>query len=149
MEANKAGNAVAALKASLKPVAVAKRDGEWQRLDATLLVPGDLVGLAAGGAVPADCRVNEGRIEVDQAALTGESLPVKMTAGAQPKLGSTVVRGETEATVEATGSRTFLGRTAALIASVDERSRFAKVTSRRRVASASCALNDGVQRRLR
>ena len=129
VEANKAGNAVAALKASLKPHAVAKRDGKWVRLDAALLVPGDLVTLAAGAAVPADCRVNGGRIEVDQAALTGESLPVKMTAGgeAQPKLGSTVVRGEVEATVEATGGATFLGRTAALIQSVDERSRFAKV----------------------
>jgi H+-transporting ATPase len=41
-ETNKAGNAVAALKSSLKPSATAKRDGEWKVIDATLLVPGDL-----------------------------------------------------------------------------------------------------------
>ena len=140
VEASKAGDAVAALKASLKPRAVCKRDGKWGNLDATLLVPGDLVALGAGAAVPADCRINAGRIEVDQAALTGESLPVKMLAGGAPKLGSTVVRGETEATVEATGSATFLGRTAALIQSVDETSRFAKVHARRRRPQPACAL---------
>ena len=118
---------MAALKASLKPNAVVKRDGKWQNLDASQVVPGDLVMLGAGAAVPADCRVNGGRIEVDQAALTGESLPVKMTAGGEPKMGSTIVRGEVEATVEATGSSTFLGKTAAMIGSVDERSRFEKV----------------------
>ena len=118
---------MAALKASLKPNAVVKRDGKWQNLDASQVVPGDLVMLGAGAAVPADCRVNGGRVEVDQAALTGESLPVKMTAGGVPKMGSTIVRGEVEATVEATGSRTFLGKTAAMIGSVDERSRFEKV----------------------
>ncbi len=130
MEANKAGNAVAALKASLKPLAVCKRDGKWQNMDAALLVPGDLVALAAGAAVPADCRVNSGRVQVDQAALTGESLPVKMGAGAQPKMGSTVVLGETEATVEHTGGATFLGKTAAMIQSVEATSRFDKVLLR-------------------
>ena len=98
---------------------------------ASQVVPGDLVMLGAGAAVPADCKVNGGRIEVDQAALTGESLPVKTTAGGEPKMGSTIVRGEVEATVEATGSRTFLGKTAAMIGSVDERSRFEKVCTSR------------------
>jgi len=77
-ETTKAGNAVAALKASLKPEATVKRDGKWRTLDAALVVPGDVVLLATGSAVPADCRINEGNIEVDQAALTGESLPVSM-----------------------------------------------------------------------
>ena len=66
---------MAALKKSLKPNAVVKRDGKWANIDAALLVPGDLVGLNAGAAVPADCRVNKGRIEVDQAALTGAPSP--------------------------------------------------------------------------
>lgn len=66
---------MAALKKSLKPNAVVKRDGKWANIDAALLVPGDLVGLNAGAAVPADCRVNKGRIEVDQAALTGTLSP--------------------------------------------------------------------------
>lgn len=82
-----AGDAVAALKASLKPQATCKRDGKWQNMDAGLLVPGDLVLLASGSAVPADCIVNEGQIEVDQAALTGESLPVTMYPGDSAKMG--------------------------------------------------------------
>jgi len=65
-ETTKAGDAVAALKASLKPLAHVKRDGTFQTLDAGLLVPGDLVSLGSGGAVPADCVVNEGTIDVDQ-----------------------------------------------------------------------------------
>ena len=72
-------------------------------IDAGLLVPGDLVLLASGAAVPADCIINEGTIDVDQAALTGESLPVTMYEGDEPKMGSTVVRGEVEATVAFTG----------------------------------------------
>jgi H+-transporting ATPase len=127
-EINKAGNAVAALKASLKPKATVKRDGRWQEVNATIVVPGDCVLLASGSAVPADCigifysdhtpcctyllflisvyrqLVNHGDIDVDQAALTGESLPVTMYRGDSCKMGSTVVRGEVEGTVEYTGS---------------------------------------------
>ena len=55
-----------------------KRDGIWSNIDAAEVVPGDLVLLACGSAIPADSRINEGQIEVDQAALTGESLPVTM-----------------------------------------------------------------------
>ncbi len=111
----KAGDAVAALKASLKPLATAKRDGKWSNIDAALLVPGDLVLLAAGSSIPADCIVNEGQIDVDQAALTGESLPVTFYKGCSTKMGSNVVRGEVEATVEFTGSNTFFGKTASML----------------------------------
>ena len=57
-EITKAGNAVAALKASLKPKATVKRDGRWQEISATVVVPGDCVLLASGSAVPADCMGN-------------------------------------------------------------------------------------------
>ena len=57
-ESIKAGNAVAALKASLKPQAHCKRDGKWVTMDSSGLVPGDLVLLGSGGAVPADCIVS-------------------------------------------------------------------------------------------
>ncbi|KAG2442954.1 hypothetical protein HXX76_003029 [Chlamydomonas incerta] len=114
-ETTKAGNAVAALKASLKPQATAKRNGRWRTLDAALLVPGDLVLLGSGASVPADCRINHGQIDVDQSALTGESLPVTMNRADSAKMGSTVVRGETEATVESTGKSTFFGKTANLL----------------------------------
>jgi H+-transporting ATPase len=114
-ELNKAGNAVAALKSSLKPKATCRRDGKWDVMDATLLVPNDLVLLGSGSTIPADCRVNSSEIDVDQAALTGESLPVTFYKGDAVKMGSTVVRGEVEATVEFTGADTFFGKTASLL----------------------------------
>jgi H+-transporting ATPase len=56
-EITKADNAVAALKATLKPIATAKRDGTWKQIDGAILVPGDCVLLGSGSAVPADCKV--------------------------------------------------------------------------------------------
>merc|ERR1719331_564372 len=130
-ETVKAGDAVEALKKSLKPKATVKRDGKWQVIDGTTVVPGDMVLLASGSAMPADCRVNVkvrapgsevviSQIDVDQAALTGESLPVTLYEGDKTLMGSTVVRGETEGTVEFTGVDTFFGKTAALLASTEE-----------------------------
>eukprot|EP00239_Pterosperma_sp_CCMP1384_P003511 CAMPEP_0197850936 /NCGR_PEP_ID=MMETSP1438-20131217/16822_1 /TAXON_ID=1461541 /ORGANISM="Pterosperma sp., Strain CCMP1384" /LENGTH=913 /DNA_ID=CAMNT_0043464361 /DNA_START=162 /DNA_END=2903 /DNA_ORIENTATION=- len=120
-EDSKAGDAVAALKASLKPEAQVKRDGKWTKTSAAELVPGDRVALNAGANVPADCKVCEGLpIDIDQAALTGESLPVTFYPGDIAKMGSTVVRGEIDAIVASTGSNTFFGKTAAMIQSVDE-----------------------------
>jgi H+-transporting ATPase len=114
-EITKAGDAVAALKNSLKPLATVKRDGSWKNIDAIDLVPGDLVLLAAGSAIPADCIVKEGVLEVDQSALTGESMAVTMYAGSSCKMGSTVQRGEVEAFVEHTGANTFFGKTASML----------------------------------
>ncbi|GAB9471815.1 Plasma-membrane proton-efflux p-type atpase [Globisporangium polare] len=127
----KAGNAVAALKASLKPEALVIRDGVHQTINAALLVPGDRVTLSAGSAVPADCDLCEGNaVQIDQAALTGESFPVTMVTGDNAKMGSTVTRGEVEAVVTATGGQTFFGKTASLISSVDEVSHFQKILIR-------------------
>ena len=111
-------DAVAALKASLKPEATVKRDGIVSTIDAALLVPGDLVLLASGSAVPADCRVNPGskhNLDIDQSQLTGESLPVTKRGGDLCLMGSTVVRGEMEATIAFTGSDSFFGKTAELL----------------------------------
>eukprot|EP00475_Leptophrys_vorax_P025000 TRINITY_DN3479_c0_g2_i1.p1 TRINITY_DN3479_c0_g2~~TRINITY_DN3479_c0_g2_i1.p1 ORF type:complete len:987 (+),score=347.54 TRINITY_DN3479_c0_g2_i1:157-2961(+) len=126
-ETVKAGDAVAALKASLKPTATVRRDGKWITINAALVVPGDMVLLAVGAAIPADCRINHGEVDVDQAALTGESLPVNMYKGDSCKMGSTVVRGETEATVEFTGADTFFGKTAALLGGGNEISNLQKI----------------------
>ena len=126
-EITKAGDAIDALKKSLKPKATVKRDGKWQEINATFVVPGDLVLLASGSAIPADCRVNKGQIDVDQAALTGESLPVTMHENDSCKMGSTVVRGETEGTVEFTGINTFFGKTAALLKNTGELSNMQKM----------------------
>jgi H+-transporting ATPase len=129
-ETTKAGDAVAALKSSLKPVATCKRDGVWTNMDARKLVPGDTVLLASGSAIPADCRVNSSEIEVDQAALTGESLPVTFYKGDSVKMGSTVVRGEVEGTVEFTGADTFFGKTASLLQETHEVSHLQKMLMR-------------------
>ena len=128
IEEMKAGDAIAALRESLKPEATVKREGRVYIINATKLVPGDVVVLGAGGAIPADCTIREGKpIQVDQSALTGESLPVAMFPGAEAKMGSTVTRGEIEATVTATGSQTFFGKTADLVQGVDELGHFEKV----------------------
>ncbi|GBG79770.1 P-type H[+]-ATPase [Chara braunii] len=126
-ETTKAGNAVAALKASLKPRATVKRDGKVIAIDAGLLVPGDLVILASGGAVPADCVVNEGTIDVDTSSLTGESMPVTLYEGQEAQWGSTCVQGEVEATVIGTGKNTFFGRTASLLGGANELGNIQKI----------------------
>jgi H+-transporting ATPase len=126
-ETTKAGDAVAALKSSLKPTATCKRDGKWIVMDSRLLVPGDTVLLGSGSAIPADCRLNASEIDVDQAALTGESLPVTFFKFDSVKMGSTVVRGEVEATVEFTGANSFFGKTAGLLEDTHELSHLQKI----------------------
>lgn len=123
----KAGDAVAALKSSLKPKATVKRDGKWVEMDARLVVPGDLVLLGSGSAIPADCIVNAGQIEVDQSAMTGESLPVTMYKGSACMMGSTVVRGEVEGTVQFTGGNTLFGKTASMLQGQNELGNLQKV----------------------
>jgi len=130
-ETNKAGNAVAALKASLKPTAVCFRDGKWiPNFDARLLVPGDLVELASGSAVPADVMVNEGQIDVDESAMTGESFPATMFPRHMAKMGGTVVRGETHGTVVLTGKDTFFGKTATMLGTEERFSNLQKLLMR-------------------
>ncbi len=113
----KASNALAALKKGLAPEAVAKRDGTWQTVQAATLVPGDLVKIRLGVIVPADLRMVQGDYaSIDQAALTGESLPVAKKIGDAAYSGSVVKQGEMEGLVIATGANTFFGRTAKLVA---------------------------------
>jgi len=128
-EHHKAADAVAALKNSLAPKACVKRDGDWvDDFPARELVPGDLVNLTLGKVVPADCQViGPKQIYCDQAALTGESLPVKIEVGARANMGSIVATGECDAVVVGTGDMTFFGKTAKLIAGVKQTSNFQKV----------------------
>jgi P-type E1-E2 ATPase len=75
-------HAIAALKANLALRATVKRGGIWQPIAAREIVPGDRIRLRLGDIVPADARLLEGDpIEVDQSALTGESLPVTRKSG--------------------------------------------------------------------
>jgi H+-transporting ATPase len=115
-EEHQAGNAIAALKAKLAIKARVKRDGKWISPEARELVPGDLIRVRLGDIVPADARLLEGDpIEVDQSALTGESLPATRKPGETVYSGSIVRRGEIGALVYSTGANTYFGKTAQLV----------------------------------
>ena len=114
----KASSALAALKAGLAPKSTALRDGKFSTIDATEVVPGDVVRIKLGEVVPADVRFIDGDyISIDQAALTGESLPVSKKIGDEGYSGSIAKKGEMSAVVIGTGNNTFFGRTASLVAS--------------------------------
>ena len=83
-EERNAGNAVKALMDSLAPKAKVKRNGQWSEIESADLVPGDMVAFKIGDIVPADCRLVESvNVSIDQAALTGESLPISKKVGDQ------------------------------------------------------------------
>ena len=115
VQEGRANAALAALKKRLAPTALARRDGEWLRLAAAELVPGDAIRLPLGAIVPADARIVSGSVLVDQSTLTGESVPVEADGGATVYAGSMVQRGQAVAEVTATGSKTYFGRAAELV----------------------------------
>lgn len=115
-EDHQAGNAIAALKAKLAVKAQVKRDGKWINPAARDLVPGDVIHLRLGDIVPADARLLAGDpVEVDQSALTGESLPVTHKSAETVFSGSIIRTGEIDALVYATGQNTYFGKTAQLV----------------------------------
>ncbi len=94
---------------------------------ASELVPGDVVRLRLGDIVPADARLLDGdSIEVDQSALTGESLPVTAKPGGAVYSGSIIRQGEIDAIVYATGTNTYFGKTAQMVQSAHTISHFQK-----------------------
>ena len=116
-EEHQAGDAVASLKAHLAPQARVLRDQRWTAMPARELVPGDVVRLRMGDIVPADAvLLGDASLELDQSALTGESLPVTRETGGGAYAGSTVRRGEGTAQVTAIGAKSFLGKTTQLVA---------------------------------
>jgi H+-transporting ATPase len=122
-----ASNAVAALKKQLASRARVKRDGEWKEIPARELVPGDLVRLRLGDIVPADIQIEgDGYLNIDESALTGESLPVSKKSGDTTYSGSIIKQGECEASVTATGSKTYFGKTAKLVGEAKSVSHFQK-----------------------
>jgi H+-transporting ATPase len=115
-EENQAADAIAALKAKLAKTARVLRDGKWTTPPARELVSGDVIRLRLGDVVPADARLLEGDpVDVDQSALTGESLPVNKKSGDAVFSGSIVRSGEIGAFVYATGENTYFGKTAQLV----------------------------------
>jgi len=115
-EEYQAGNAIAALKRKLALRARVKRDGKWRTIPARELVPGDLIRVRLGDIVPADARLlDDDPVEVDQSALTGESLPVDRRTGDTVYSGSVIRQGEIDALVYGTGENTYFGKTAQLV----------------------------------
>ena len=112
---NKAQGALSLLRQRLSVTARVRRDDRWQEVPAAELVPGDLVHLRVGDLVPADVELADGRIEVDQSQLTGESSRVDKEPGATAFSGSLVTWGEASGVVGATGTRTYFGKTAELV----------------------------------
>ncbi|ANB36278.1 metal-transporting ATPase [Rhodovulum sulfidophilum] len=130
-EENKADSAIALLKQKLAPAARVLRDGRWQEIAAKDLVPGDLVRLEIGNIIPADLRLTEGQyLSADEAALTGESLPVDKAVGDIAYSGSVVRLGEMVGEVTATGMNTYFGRTAALVQGPERKSHFQQAVMR-------------------
>jgi H+-transporting ATPase len=130
-EERQAGNAIAALKAKLAIKARVQRDGKWVNPPARELVPGDVIRMRLGDIVPADARLLEGdSVEVDQSALTGESLPATRTPGEAVFSGSIIRRGEIGALVYATGVSTYFGKTARLVQEARTVSHFQKAILR-------------------
>ena len=126
-EEHQAGNAIAALKAQLAIKARVLRDGKWTNPAARDLVPGDVIRMRLGDIVPADARLLEGDpVEVDQSALTGESLPATRKPGEAVFSGSILRQGEISALVYATGTNTYFGKTAELVHEAHTVSHFQK-----------------------
>ncbi|WP_404382924.1 cation-transporting P-type ATPase [Knoellia locipacati] len=114
-----------------------RRDGCTVELPTDQLVPGDVVELLAGDIVPADAVVVGGRgLELDEAPVTGESLPVPHDAGEEVIGGTRVTRGSATALVTRTGAASGIGQIAALIAATGNR----PTPLQRRLAALSRAL---------
>ncbi|MBI2384710.1 MAG: cation-translocating P-type ATPase [Elusimicrobia bacterium] len=130
----RAENALAALKAMTAPTALARRDGELVTVAAADLVTGDVVALEAGAVVPADLRLLEAaRLNVNESALTGESVPVEKSVAAVDKdiqalgdrrnmayAGTIVTGGRGTGVVAAVAMATEFGRVAGLLRDTEE-----------------------------
>lgn len=132
LQEGQAERALDGIRTMLSLDAQARRDGEWQVVDAETLVPGDVVRVRSGDRVPADLRLLEAtNLQVEEAALTGESVPAAKDAapvGADAGLGdrasmlysgTIVAVGTGTGVVTATGAGTEIGRIQSMIAEVD------------------------------
>ena len=130
-EEYQSGNAIDALRERLATDAQVRRDGDWREVDARDLVVGDVVRIALGDLVPADIRlIGDAEVELDQSALTGESLPVTRGPGGDCYSGSVVTLGGADGVVTATATRTYFGRTAELVQEAGATSHFERAVLR-------------------
>lgn len=130
LQEQRAAAAVTALRRQLQITARVLRDGRWQSAPAQQLVRGDVIRVRVGDFVPADVKVVDGELEIDQSALTGESGQLGKTKGDTLYSGSIVRHGEATAVVAATGVRTYFGRTTQLVESAHPKLHIEEVITR-------------------
>ena len=126
----RASAAVAALRSKLQVTARVLRDRSWAAIPARELVTGDVVRVRSGDFVPADLRLFDGALHIDQSALTGESNEVEKKTDEGVYAGSTVRDGEATGVVTATGAGTYFGRTTQLVEGARPKLHVEQVTSR-------------------
>lgn len=120
---SKADQAIATLQKKLEVKVQTRRDNKWQVLPASQLVVGDLVRLEVGNTVPADIKISDCKnISVNEASLTGESLPQYKKPEDTAYTGSFLTTGSLTGVVVATGNRTKFGQTVTLADSKPGRS---------------------------
>jgi H+-transporting ATPase len=115
VQERRARTAMRTLRQELRVQARVKRDSKWAMVPARMLVPGDIIRIRAGDLVPADVRIIEGDVSVDQSALTGESVTLEKSGNETVYSGSAIKRGEATAAVSATGRNTYSGRAVELV----------------------------------
>jgi plasma-membrane proton-efflux P-type ATPase len=115
VQERRAAGVVAALRRRLQVSARVKREGNWQVIPARDLVPGDIIRVRPGDIIPADVKLLNGTLTVDQSALTGESKDADKSPGGVLSSGSVVRRGEGNGVVMLTGAKTYFGRTTELV----------------------------------
>ena len=142
IQTHRSEQAAERLRQQVAPTATALRDNEWVEVPRRALVPGDVIRLMAGNLVPADARLIEARdLHVNQASLTGESLPAEKEVSAPAAtrqdpiedrgtvfLGTSVVSGTATALVVATGRATSFGDIAARLAARPPETEFERGT---------------------
>ena len=138
VQTHRSVSAMNKLRAQVSPTATVLRDGDWKEIHRRDLVPGDVIRLSSGDLVPADARLVRARdLYVQQAALTGESLPAEKNVTNDPAstkadaqntvfLGTSVVSGTGMAEVVNTGARTAFGDIAARLAAKPQETAFSK-----------------------
>ncbi|MGB9815796.1 MAG: plasma-membrane proton-efflux P-type ATPase [Thermoplasmata archaeon] len=131
IQEERASKAVELLKKKLQVNARVLRDGKWILIPARNLVPGDIVRVRAGDFVPADLKIlSNDEIEVDQSALTGESMPVSKKKDDVLYSGSIVRKNEATTVVIRTGNRTYFGKTTELVQMARPKLHMEKITAK-------------------
>ena len=115
MQERRAAGVVEALRQRLRVSARVLREGSWQVIPARELVPGDIVRLRPGDIIPADVKLLNGALRIDQSVLTGESRDADKGFGEVLSSGAIVRRGEGNGVVILTGAKTYFGRTTELV----------------------------------